>query len=217
VKPDPFHPGPPGGGAPPAEPIAGVVLAAGSSSRMGTNKLFLPLGRETVLRRAVRVAAEAGLAPVVVVLGPEAERAERELAGVPCRCVVNPEHALGQSTSLRAGIAAVPAEARAAVVALADMPLVSAAMIAALVERYRGGAPLVVSEYGGTVAPPMLYDRRFFDELRAVGPADGGGCGKQVVRRHRAEVVAVPWPLGALADLDLPADYARVAAEPVPE
>ena len=92
----------------PAGRVAGVVLAAGSSSRLGRNKLLLDVGGEALVRRTVRRAVAAGLDPVVVVVGHEAERVTAELAGVPCRLVVNPDHASGQSSSLQAGIAAVP-------------------------------------------------------------------------------------------------------------
>lgn len=194
-----------------AGPVAGVVLAAGSSSRMGSNKLLLELAGETLLRRSVRRVLAAGLHPVLVVLGHDADRARAELSGLSCRPVVNPRHALGMNTSLGAGIGAVPEEAIAAVVALADMPLVTPEMVAELVRRYRASAaPLVVSDYGGTLAPPMLYDRALFRELQGL---EGDGCGKRAVRRHRDEAILVPWPAAALADLDEPADYERVLAE----
>lgn len=192
-------------------PVAGVVLAAGASSRMGTNKLLLRLGGESVVRRSVRRALEAGLEPVVVVLGHEADRVRAELAGLPCSPVVNPAHARGMNTSLGAGLAAVSREAVAAVVALADMPLVTSAMLAELVRRFRASrAPLVVSDYAGTSAPPMLYERALFAELEGL---EGDGSGKRAVRRHRAEAVVVSWPASALADLDEPADYERARAE----
>ena len=190
--------------------VAGVVLAAGPSTRMGGNKLFLILDGETVLARAVRRALAARLDPVIVVLGHEADRAARALAGLSCRAVVNPDHARGMNSSARAGIAAVPPDASAAVILLADMPLVTAEMIAATVERYReSDAPLVVSEYGGVQAPPTLYDRSLFAE---VGSPEGEGCGKRVVRRHRDEAEVLEWPATALADLDTPEDYQRVKA-----
>jgi molybdenum cofactor cytidylyltransferase len=191
--------------------VAGVVLAAGSSSRMGSNKLFLDLGGETVLLRCVRGALAAGLDPVLVVLGHDAGRARAELSGLSCRAVVNAEHARGMNTSLSAGIGAVPGEAVAAVVALTDMPLVTAEMLAELVRRYRASsAPLVVSDYGGTLAPPVLYDRALFGELQG---AEGDGCGKRAIERHRGEALTVSWPAAALADLDQPADYERIRAE----
>lgn len=195
-----------------ATPVAGVVLAAGASNRMGQNKLLLKLDGESVVRRAVSRAVAAGLDPVVVVLGYEAGRALGELAGLACQSVVNPDYARGINVSLRAGIAAVPARACAAVVLLADMPFVTVRMIETLVERYREtAAPLVISDYAGVHAPPMLYDRSLFAEL---GAMEGEGCGKQVVKRHRNEAIAVPWPVEALADLDEPQDYERVKTEP---
>jgi molybdenum cofactor cytidylyltransferase len=189
-------------------PVAGVVLAAGASTRMGENKLLFELEGESVVRRAVGQASAAGLDPVVVVLGHDADRVRGELASLSCRCVVNPDYASGINSSLKTGIATLPATAPAAVVLLADMPFVTAAMLATLVERYGAGtAPLVISDYDGVNAPPMLYDRSLFPELLMM---EGEGCGKQVVRRHRSEADVVAWPAVALTDLDVPDDYARV-------
>jgi molybdenum cofactor cytidylyltransferase len=190
-------------------PVAGIVLAAGASTRLGRNKLFVELQGESLLRRAVRQVSGAGLDPVVVVLGHEAERAREELAGLHVVPVLNTEYMHGVNSSLRAGIMAA-SNVAAAVVMLADMPLVTTAMIATLVDRYQTStAPLVISDYGGVNAPPMLYDRSLFDELLSM---QGEGCGKQVVKRHRAEALSVVWPQEALTDLDVPEDYDRVKA-----
>lgn len=194
-----------------SDTVAGVVLAAGGSSRMGRNKLLLTLGEETVLRRSARRVVASGLDPVLVVLGHDAERARAELEGLPCRPIFNPEWGRGINASLRAGIAAVPRAARAAVVVLADMPFVTSEMIAALVERYRQlEPPLVVSEYGGVLAPPTLFDRGLFAEL---DEAEGQGCGGRVVRRHGDEAISVSWPAAALGDLDRPDDYERILVQ----
>jgi molybdenum cofactor cytidylyltransferase len=191
--------------------VAGVVLAAGTSSRMGRNKLFLSLQGKSVLRRAVDTALTAGLDPVLVVLGHEAEKARAELTGLGCTTVLNPAYAQGINTSLRTGIAAVPDRAHAALVMLADMPFVSQSMLETLLERYRAStSPLVVSSYAGVDAPPMLYDRTLFAELLAL---DGEGCGKKVVKRHRGQSVEVAWPASALKDLDVPADVDVVVSE----
>jgi molybdenum cofactor cytidylyltransferase len=190
--------------------VAGVVLAAGSSTRMGENKLLLRVDGEPLVARAARRAAAAGLDPVIVVLGHQAEWVLPALEGIACRPVVNPDHATGQASSFRAGIAAVPETAPAAVVLLADMPHVTAEMIAALVARYRESpAPLVISEYGGVHAPPTLYDRALFSEIRDLS---GDGCGRQIVRRHRGQAHAVAWAEDRLADLDAPADLERLRA-----
>lgn len=196
--------------------IAAVVLAAGASRRMGRNKLLLELGGESVVRRAARTAMEAGLSPVIVVTGHEREAVEAEVRGIGCRTVYNAAHEAGQHTSVGAGVAALTEDrggagrCAAAVVALADMPYVTAPMLRALAARHREtGAPLVISRYGDTIAPPMLYDRRLFGELARMDRR----CGREVVRRHRADAVEVEWPASALRDLDRPEDYARARRE----
>jgi molybdenum cofactor cytidylyltransferase len=94
------------------------------------------------------------------------------------------------------------------VIVLADMPFVTAAMIAGLVDRYRAThAPVVFSRYGDIQAPPTLYDRALFAELLAIDDDRGG---KQVVLRHVRDAEAVDWPESALHDIDSPADYDRI-------
>jgi molybdenum cofactor cytidylyltransferase len=188
--------------------IAGVLLAAGTSSRMGSNKLLFELDGESVLRGAARRMLAGGVSPLLVVLGHEADRAKQELAGLPCQVVINPNYEQGINSSLKTGVSAVPADAQAALVLLADMPFVTPEMLAGLIARYRSSeAPLVISDYEGVNAPPMLYDRSLFSELLAM---TGEGCGRQVVKRHRDEAEVLAWPAAALADLDVPEDYERV-------
>jgi molybdenum cofactor cytidylyltransferase len=191
--------------------VAGVVLAAGTSTRMGSNKLFLEINGETIVHRAVRRAIEAGLDPVIVVVGHEADRTREAIDTLRCQPVFNPNFEAGVNSSLRAGIyAASETAAQAAVVILADMPFVTSEMIATLVDEYQQGtAPLVVSDYEGVNAPPVLYDRSLFPELAM---SEGQGCGKHVVKRHRDEARSVAWPAAALADLDVPEDVERMKA-----
>ena len=185
------------------------MLAAGSSTRMGRNKLLLEIEGETLVRRVVRAAGGAGVDRVLVVLGHDEARIRAELEGLRCETVVNPDHARGAGTSLHTGVRHVAAEASAVVIVLADMPFVTAAMIAGLVDRYRATrAPVVFSRYGDIQAPPTLYDRALFAELLAIDDDRGG---KQVVLRHQADAEAVTWPESALHDIDVPADYDRIA------
>ena len=191
--------------------MAVVVLAAGSSTRMGRNKLLLDLGGESVVRRTVRAALEAGIGPVTVVLGHEADLVRTELRGLACRIVVNADHERGVGTSIRVGVAQVGTGADGIVVALADMPFVTASMVATLAERHRStGAPVVVSRYGETEAPPTLFARRLFPELLAI---DAERSARQVARRHQHEAAVVAWPPGALRDLDVVGDYEHARAE----
>ncbi len=218
--------------------LAALVLAAGSSTRMGANKLLLQVEGETLVRRAVRAAADSGVDQVVVVLGHDERRMRAALEGVACTIVVNPDHARGMGTSLRTGVR--PLAAEAVIIVLADMPLVTAAMIAGVAERYRvTRAPVVVSQYGDVQptnplvaavqptnplvaavqptnplvaavhAPPILFARALFPELLAIGDAEGA---KDVARRHLREAEVVSWPREASRDVDRPADYEAVRA-----
>lgn len=189
-------------------PVAGILLAAGTSSRMGSNKMLFDLEGESVLRRAARRALAGGLSPLIVVLGHEFDKASKEVEDLPCQWAFNPMYRDGINSSVKAGILAVHRDARAAMVMLADMPFVTSEMIAAMIERYRASeAPLVISDYAGVNAPPMLYDRSLFPEILVM---EGEGCGRQVVRRHRDEAEVLTWPESALADLDVPEDYERL-------
>lgn len=188
--------------------IAGILLAAGTSSRMGSNKLLFDLNGESVVRSAARRALAGGVDSLVVVLGHQADRVRQELEGLPCQTVVNPDFEQGINTSLKTGVAALPEDVQAAMVMLSDMPFVTPEMLSGLIARYRSSeAPLVISDYEGVNAPPMLYDRSLFGELLAM---TGEGCGRQVVKRHRHEAEVLAWPAAALADLDVPDDYARL-------
>ncbi|HZN97938.1 MAG TPA: nucleotidyltransferase family protein [Gemmatimonadales bacterium] len=189
--------------------VAGVVLAAGLSSRLGANKLLINLGTETVVRRAARQAIEAGLSPVIIVLGFEAEQVAAALDGLVVHSALNPDYANGMHLSVRVGLAQVPADCDAALVLLADMPLVTSQMLAAMVARFRAGTvPLVISRYGEVQAPPTLYSRALFPALVAAGK----GCGRQVVREYRDRAATVQWPAALLADLDHPEDVERLRA-----
>jgi len=109
---------------------------------------------------------------------------------------------------MRAGIAALPDDVVAAVVQLADMPRVTSAMLSRLVERFVDtGAPIVASDYQGVHAPPTLYSRALFPEL---GGAEGDGSGRRLVWRRESDVVRVPWPADALADVDREEDWERM-------
>jgi xanthine dehydrogenase accessory factor len=195
--------------------IAGILLAAGSAARMGRNKLLLELDFEPLVRRAARRALEAGLDPLLVVVGHEADGVRAALSGLDCRLVDNPEWLRGQSSSLSVGAAAVPPDAEAAVVLLADMPFVEAATIRAVLARWREtGAPIVSSRYGEVPAPPTLYARSLLTELQG---GEGEGRGREVVRRHRERVAWVELAAAALADVDFPEDLERARAAPGPE
>src|SRR5437867_12321699 len=111
------------------ERVAGVVLAAGLSTRMGRNKMLLRIGSRSLVRRAVETALSARLEPVLVVVGHERERVEPELHGLSCTAVHNPQYAAGMNTSLRAGARALADDVKGSVVPLGDMPPVGATTV----------------------------------------------------------------------------------------
>lgn len=193
--------------------IPAIVLAAGASRRMGRAKATLPLtGGDTFLTRILRTFADAAVDDVVVVVGHEAEAIVRATidAGVTARFVENPEYEQGQLSSLVAGLRVVDRPGvNAALVTLVDVPLVSAATVRAVVERYRQtSAPIVRPVRGVQHGHPVLIDRSLFDAIRHADPAIGA---KPVIRAHvsAAGDVAVDDD-GAFADADTPDDYARL-------
>lgn len=192
--------------APSVQNIAGVILAAGGSSRMGQSKLLLPWKGEALIRWPVKAALQAGLSPVIVVTGAYAEAIEQTLAGLDVVIVHNPDWAEGQSTSLRSGMAALPNDIEAAVLLLGDQPQLLVDLIQDLVREYRENAPAVpiyISAYQEKRGNPVLFDRSVFQELQSLS---GDAGGRQIFSKHPLMYVPVNNP-DQLFDIDSPADY----------
>ena len=186
--------------------IAALVLAAGASSRMGgQNKLLRKVDGRPLVRHAVDAALASRCSQVMVVTGCEAESVESTLDRDRVSIVRNLDFARGMSTSLRAGLAALPVETAAVLVLLGDMPRVSAAHIDRILDAFEPGRPaILVPSFRGRRGNPVLWPRRFFAELRAI-VGDTGARG--LLQTHAAAVVAVPIDSEAiLADVDTPAD-----------
>ncbi len=196
--------------------VGAVVLAAGSSSRMGGPKQTLRYRGESLLRRAALAALGAGCRPVVVVTGAHAELSRRELEGLDVREEFNPGWEAGMASSIRAGVEALLSadpRAAAAVLMLCDQPHATADVIYGLVEAHRaGGRPVVASVYGGSFGVPALFARSLFAELARL---EGAAGAKQVIRRHASEAHFLPFP-GGEVDVDTPDDFSRLNAEVVP-
>ena len=151
--------------------VSALVLAAGRSTRMGpVNKLLAPFGGRAMVRAVVDELAGSSVRPVVVVTGHEAERVEEALAGAGAHLVHNPGYRQGLSGSIRAGLAALPESAEAAVICLGDMPLVTSAHVDRLVAAFdpAEGREICVPVFEGKRGNPVLFARRFFDEIAGV-------------------------------------------------
>ncbi len=197
VRSPPFHPTR-------TASVAGVVLAAGTSSRYGdANKLLARVDGEPIVTRAVRTYLDAPVDPIVAVVGHEAGRVRTALPdGV--RVVHNPDYADGQAASVRTGVAAVPPDADAAVVGLGDMPFVRSETVTRLVRAFRAGAgdPLAAA-VDGRRGNPVCFGSRWFDALRGVA-GDVGGRGI-LLSAPDAALVETGDP-GVHRDVDRPSD-----------
>jgi molybdenum cofactor cytidylyltransferase len=200
---------------------AGVVLAAGQSRRMGdVNKLLVTVEGDTMVRRAVRNAVAAGLDPVIVVTGHEREQVQAALQGEQVTFVHNPSFADGLSTSLAAGVKALPDTSDAVVVCLADMPLLTPRVIERLASAFDPveGRAICVPTWKGKRGNPILWDARFASEMLDVSGDVGA---RHLLGVHDEHVCEVAMDDAAvLEDVDSPADLQALAgrtetAEPV--
>jgi molybdenum cofactor cytidylyltransferase len=192
--------------------VAALILAAGASSRMGRPKQLLDWGGRPLVRAAAEVALAASLNPLVVVVGNAQAQVEEALDGLPLRLIANPDYASGQSTSLRAGIAALGEDTDAVVVLLGDQPFVTAAIVERLVDEWHtSAAPIVAPTYAGQRGNPVLFARSIFPELLAVQGDQGA---RAVLAADRARVRLVGFDdARPLADIDTPEDYERLLSK----
>ncbi len=194
--------------------IAAVILAAGRSTRMGgPNKLLAEIGGRSLIRIAAEQALASRARPLIVVTGHERDKVAAALSGLDVRLVHNPGFAEGLSTSLKAGLAAVPDEADGAVVCLGDMPQVRADLIDRLIGAFdpAHGALVVVPTIAGKRGNPVVWARRFFPELMAL---EGDVGARHLIGRYPEAVTEVPVSDdAALTDVDTPEALVRVRAE----
>ena len=198
----------------PVRSIAALVLAAGRSSRMGgPNKLLAEIGGRPLVRIAVEEALASQARPVIVVTGHQRERVEAALAGLPVDFVHNPYFADGLGTSLKTGIAALPAQSDGVIVCLGDMPQVDAAMIDRLIGAIdpSKGALIAMPTIEGQRGNPVVWSRRFFPDLMAV---EGDVGARYLIGRYTEAVAEVPLSgKAALTDVDTPEVFEAVKAE----
>jgi molybdenum cofactor cytidylyltransferase len=194
--------------------IAAVVLAAGRSTRMGgPNKLLEWIGARPLVRIAVEEALASRASEVIVVVGHQRTEVEKVLAGLPVRLVHNPDFADGLGTSLKAGVAAVSADADGAIVCLGDMPQVDTPLIDRLIAAFDQdrGALVVVPTFQGKRGNPVLWARRFFPDLMAI---EGDVGARHLIGRYGEAAVEVPVDgKAAFVDIDTPQALVDLKAE----
>ena len=192
--------------------VYALLLAAGESARMGEHKALLPWQGGTLLEFQVEQLLAGGIERVILVLGHEAERIRSALPALPrATIVVNPEYATGKTSSVRAGMDAIPADADAVLVLSVDQP-----RPAALIQRMRqahemAGVLITVPTFGGRHGHPTIFARSLFQEMREITEETQGL--RAVRQRHRAETHVLQTATRApLIDINTPEDYQAALA-----
>jgi len=197
---------------PPSGPrIAALVLAAGRSSRMGdANKLLEPLDGVPLALRAVNAALASRASSVTVVTGHAAENIAALVGGPRAVIAHNPDYAEGMATSLRRGIAALPADTDGVLVLLGDMPRISAAHLDALIDAFAAGENIIVPMHAGRRGNPLLWPRRYFAEIQTIAGDQGA---RSLLEKYADQIRAVEFADQAIfLDVDTPQDLAECNA-----
>ena len=191
--------------------IGTIILAAGSSSRLGQPKQLLVHKGKTLVRRITDMALALQKGPVTVVLGANRHAVADELAGLPITLIDNPRYEEGLSSSLKMGLAGLfvtQNKIDAVLVLLTDQPHVSPELLLHLIETFQDGDKgITACRYGadGPLGVPALFATKYVDELLGLTGDKGA---RWVIVKHRADCAEVPFEQG-LIDLDSPQDLAR--------
>ncbi len=182
-----------------------IILAAGSSSRLGTAKQALNYQGQTLLQRAVQTALDSDAEAVAVVLGANAEILQNTIADQPVHVFLNPDWEEGMASSIRCGINELQKAAphlTSAILMLCDQPYIDTSLVNQLIQKASANK-IVASAYNGTVGAPALFDCSFFPALLSLSGHEGA---KRILLDHTDAVISIPFPLGAI-DIDTIADY----------
>jgi molybdenum cofactor cytidylyltransferase len=186
--------------------VAAIVLAAGSSTRLGQPKQLVAFEGETLVRRIVRAAAQAGCTPVVVVVGETGDEIATDLRGTDAQIVVNSDWQRGLGTSIKRGVEHIE-QVEGIVVLACDQPFVDRAIIEALMNQQDvTGKRIVASRYANTLGIPALFSHSCFRELLQLSDASGA---KALIEADTTRAAHIEFPAGAI-DIDTPDDLARL-------
>jgi molybdenum cofactor cytidylyltransferase len=192
--------------------LAGIVLAAGESRRMGQPKQLLPFGEHTILERVVDTLSAAGVGEVVVVLGHLAERVRAVLGDRPVRAVVNASYRQGMLSSVKCGVRAIGAEYDAVLIALGDQPHIECTLVSEVMRAYRAGnAGIVIPRYNEKKGHPIIINLQKYREAIGNLPEDVGL--NALMQEHADDVRLLDVATEDITrDIDVPDDYTRELA-----
>ena len=184
-----------------------IILAAGSSSRMGKPKQFLKIDNETLIQKVANSAMDAGAGETIIVAGLDHDLIKTELHRSTIQVVVNPHSELGMGSSLKFGVEFVKenfSDYDAAVIMVCDQPLLTASHLEKIISvQKETQLPIVASSYSGRNGVPVLFHRSMFDKLLMIKDQQGA---KNIIEQNPTLVKSVDFPEGAI-DLDTPEDY----------
>jgi len=190
--------------------VAAVVLAAGGSTRFGKPKQFALFQGETLIRRTVAAAIEAGCAPVVVVTGEDSAQITSELTRFTVTIAMNPDWQSGLGSSIVVGIRNamnLTPDIEAVVLLTCDQPFVTVAVLARLIQfRLTSRKPIIASAYAETIGIPALFDRSCFPDLLRL---KGDSGAKGIILARPDDVASFDFPSGEI-DIDTAADYEKL-------
>ena len=187
--------------------VAGLLLAAGASKRLGRPKQLLEIGGEPLIHRAARVLIAGGCQPLMVVLGAHREQCARAVENLPLQTIFNERHSQGMGTSISTGIAHLQSqnpEIEAVIIALCDQPFLSSELIQSLIERGQNHNFSVVNcDYGASFGPPVFFTVAHFAELEQLRGESGA---RAIWRAHPDKTASLAFPEGA-TDIDTDLDW----------
>ena len=168
--------------------VAGIILAAGASRRMGSvNKLLASIAGKPLVRHAVESFVATSLSPIIVVVGYESDKVAAALEGLPVQLVFNPDHATGQGSSVGVGVEALDNNVTDAMIGLGDMPLLPSTLLDSLIQTHIGreghAFNITIPAFEGQRGNPVLWGKTFFPELITLAGDRGG---RQLLNDHKA-------------------------------
>jgi molybdenum cofactor cytidylyltransferase len=183
-----------------------IILAAGSSSRLGQPKQQIEVAGKSLLERTTQAALDSGARPIMIVLGNQAPTHKKVIEALPVSIVINKDWSKGMGSSLKAGIESLlkdHPETEAIIISVCDQPYLTAHHLKKLISVYSNTASkIVTSHYKGTNGVPALFSKSLFQKLLQVEDDEGA---RKIIRQHTGTIALVPFEKGEI-DIDTPED-----------
>ncbi len=190
-----------------------IILAAGNSSRMGNPKQLLDFNGNTFLEITISAAEEIAYAPIVLVLGAYATEILAAHPPLNINYIINENWSEGMSSSIKVGLTKLMDLAPTTnnlIITVSDQPFISSRVLISLLETHTNtGKNIIASQYAKTIGTPVLFNKKYFDELKML---EGSSGAKQILSRYTNDVATVPFELGRI-DIDTESDYKNLTTQ----